>query len=263
MTARGQPVQGLAQILAGHALDLARARHQRVERAELGQPFGGGFGADFFHAGHVVHRIPHQGLKIDHQAGRHAKFGGDTCHIAALAIHGVDDGDVLVHQLAQVLVAAGHDHLDALCRSGARQGANDVVGFHTAHIQHGPAQEAHDFVDGLYLGPQIVGHGRTLGFVSRVNFIAEGGAFGIEDAGRIQGGVFLAQALHHVDHAANGARGRAGRVARHGTQVGHGVKRPVKVAGTIDQQQKRGGSHGCIVPWQTRPWERALQCRIH
>ena len=62
------------------------------------------------------------------QLRRHAELGRHAGHVALLAVHRVDQRDVLVDQLAQVLVAAGDDHLDALrarpctpaCRSRRR-----------------------------------------------------------------------------------------------------------------------------------------------
>ena len=90
-------------------------------------------------------------------------------------------------------------------------------------------------MDGRDLGAQVVRHGRALLFVLGVDRVPEGWAFGIKHASRVVAAHFFAQALHHVDHASNGPRGRARRVARYGTQVRHGVESSVQVAGAIDQ----------------------------
>jgi hypothetical protein len=82
---------------------------------------------------------------------------------------------MLVHQLAQVLVAAGDDHVDALGRRGLRQGGDHVIGLHAGHGHHLPAQQLHHLVDGLDLAAQIVGHGRARGLVLGVHLVAEGG----------------------------------------------------------------------------------------
>ena len=91
-------------------------------------------------------------------------------------------------------------------------------------------------MNGFNLGTQIVGHGAAILFVGRVNFIAKRGAFGVEHTGCIVGWKVFAQTLHHVDHAANGAGGRAAGVAWHRPQIGHGMKGSVQIAGTIHQQ---------------------------
>ena len=118
--ALGQPVERLAQVLADGALHLVRARHQRVQRAVFLQQLHGRLGADLVDAGHVVHRVAHQGLVVDHQARRHAELGLDAGDVALAVVHGVDHGDVFVDELAQVLVAAGDHGLDAALGRHAR-----------------------------------------------------------------------------------------------------------------------------------------------
>ena len=245
--ALGQPVHRLAQVLARHALDVVGVFHQLVERAVFHQPFGSRLGAHLGHAGHVVHRVAHQGLVIDHERRRHAKLCGYARHITHLAVHGVDDGDVLIDQLAQILVTARHRDLDALLRGHMGQRGDHVIGFHTRHVQHGPAHQAHQFVDGLDLAAKVIGHGAAVGLVLGVQLVAKGRAFGVEHAHGIDGGHILAQPLHHVDHAANGPCGGARRIAWHGPQIGHGMEGAVQVAGAVDQQEGRLGCVGGVV----------------
>ena len=62
-----KPGQSLAQVFTDHAADLVGMFDQVIQRAILGQPFYGGLGADFFHAGHVVYCIADQCQVIDDQ----------------------------------------------------------------------------------------------------------------------------------------------------------------------------------------------------
>ena len=101
-------------------------------------------------------------------------------------------------------------------------------------------------------------------FVFGINLVAEGGAFGIKHTGCIVCGNVLAKALHHVDHAANGARGRTGGVARYGPQIGHGMECTVQIAGAIHQQQGFLVAHTPIVPVEKpfcarMPYQKCLQ----
>ena len=105
LTASWQPIYGLAQIFTHHPFDLIGIEHQLVERAVFKQKFDRRFGAYFLHTWHIVDRVTHQNLIVQHQAGRYTKFFLYTRQVAAFAIHGVNDGDVFVHQLGQVLVA--------------------------------------------------------------------------------------------------------------------------------------------------------------
>ena len=190
---------------------------------------------------------------------RHAEFGLHAGHVAALAVHRVDDGDVAVHQLRQVLVAAADNDFNALSSGGHRQRADHVVGLDPGHVQHLPAHQAHDFVDRLDLRAQIVRHRRAVRLVLGIQRVAKGRAFGVEDTGGKIGRHLLAQALQHVDHAANGAGRRARRITRHHAQIGHRMKRAVQIAGAVHQQQGfglgRGVVHDRILPAMARwPW---------
>ena len=181
----GQPVQRFAQVFAHHAFDVAGVGHHRLQAAVFLQPLHGGFGADFGHAGHVVHGVAHQGLVVQHQVRGHTKFFLHAGQVAPLAVHGVDDGDALVDQLRQIFVAAADHHVHAPPGGQHRQGTNHVVRFHARHVEHAHAQKVHHLVDGRNLQAQIVRHGRALGFVFGVNRVAKGGAFGVKHAGHI------------------------------------------------------------------------------
>ncbi|MCY1511959.1 hypothetical protein D9M68_464030 [compost metagenome] len=250
--AQRQLVERLAQVFAGGALHFGGAFDQRIERAVFEQPFRGGLRADLGHAGHVVDRVADERLVVDHEAGRHAELGRHAGDVALLAVHRVDDGDVLVDQLAQVLVAAGHDHFDALRGRHLGERADHVVGLDIGHREHRPAQQLDHFVDGVDLAAQVVGHRRAVGLVLGVPVVAEGLAGGVEDAGRVVGAHLAAQRGHHVDHAPDRPGGRALGVAGHGAQIGHRVEGPVQVARAIDEQQRFLVGHRGILPCPDR-----------
>ena len=212
---------------------------------------------------HIVHGIAHQNLIVQHQASRYTKLFLHARQVAALAVHGVNDGDVFIHQLSQVFVAAGHNDFNAMRRAHSGQSANHVVGLYTGHIQYLPPHQTHQLMDGFNLRAQIVGHGAAILFVLGVNFVAEGGALGVKHTHRILGGNVFAQALHHVDHASDGTRGRTGRVAGYRPQIGHGMKGTVQIAGAIDQQQGFLVAHAPIVPPQTAFWADLSQQKCH
>ena len=243
-----QPFQRVAQVFTGHTLDLARTCQQGVEGAIFLQPLGGRLRAHLGDPGHVVHGVANQRLVVHHQRRGHTKFGSHTGHVTHLATHGVDDGDVFVHQLAQVLVATGDDDLGALSRCHNRQRANDVIGLHAGHHHHRPAQQPHHFVDRVDLAAQLVGHGRAIGFVGGVPLVTEGRALGVENTDSVVGRHFAAQAGHHVDHDADGTgflHRSIGQSGAHGFATGK--KGTVQIAGAVYQQQGLLG-HPRIVP---------------
>ena len=227
LAALGQPVEGGAQVLADRALDVGRARDQLVERTVLQQPFRGGLGADLGDTRHVVDRVAHERLVVQHQVWRHAEFGGDAGDVAALAAHRVDDRDVLVHQLRQVLVAARHHHLDALLRRGGRECADHVVGLDAGHHQHRPAEQPDDFMDRLDLQREVLGHRRATGLVLRIQRVAKGRALGVENAGPPSRRDLAAQGLHHRNQDTDRAGGLNGAVCQRRLPVAAGVERAV------------------------------------
>ena len=89
-------------------------RHQVIERTIFQQQLGRRFRTYLLHTRHVVHGIAHQNLIVQHEAGRDTKLFLHPSQVSALAVHGVDDGDVLVDQLGQVFVTAGHYDFDAM-----------------------------------------------------------------------------------------------------------------------------------------------------
>ena len=230
MPRSGQPVQGLAQVLADHAFDLVGVGDHFFQTAVLLKPLHGGFGADFGDAGHVVHGVTHQVLVVEHEVRGHAELFQHPGHVAPLAVHGVDDGDALIHQLRQIFVATADHHLHAALGRQHGQGADHVVRLYPRHVQYPHAQQVHDFMDGRNLQAQIVGHGGPLRFVLGVNRITKGRALGVKHAGHISSRHFFFEGLHHVDHAAHRPGGAAAGVTRHGPQVGHGVESAVQVA---------------------------------
>ena len=233
----GQPIQGLAQVLARDALDGVCSGDHAVERAMLGDPLHGRFRPHLLHTGHVVHGIPDQGQVVDDEVRWHAELGHHARHVELLVGHGVDQGDVLGHQLGHVLVAGGDHH--AVTGFGAHLGkrADGVIGLDAGHFQDGPAHQPHHLVDGLDLGAQVVGHGRTVPLVLGVPLVAEGRALGVKHAHGMFARHLVTQATQHVDHAVH----RAGGLALRPAQVGHGVESAVQVAGAVDQQQGRPG----------------------
>ncbi len=204
LAALGQPVERVAQVLADHALDLAGAGDHAVERAVFAQPLDRRLRADLGHARHIVHGVTDQRQVIDDLPGRHAELGQHAGRIERLVAHGVDQRDMVVHQLGEVLVAGRDNGADALPGGAFGQRADHVVGLHAVDHQDGPAERAHGFVDRLDLLAQVIGHRRPVLLVGGVQFVAEGLAFSVENASAILGRVVVAQLAQHVHDAVDG-----------------------------------------------------------
>ncbi|MCZ7648769.1 MAG: hypothetical protein M5U26_26510 [Planctomycetota bacterium] len=123
--------------------------------------------------------------------------------------HGVEDGDRVVHELKQILVARDDHHPVALLDRLPGQRAQDVVGLVLLDLHRRDAVTLAEFEGEGDLNAQIVGHGRALGLVAGIFFLAEGPALGVEDADQQLG---LELRLNHpelVEEAEERARGRA------------------------------------------------------
>ncbi len=234
LAALGQPVERIAQVLADHALDLAGAGDHVVERAVFAQPLDRCLRPHLGHARHVVHGVTDQRQVIDDLLGRHAELGLHAGRIERLIAHGIDQRDVVVHQLGEVLVA-GRDHgADALPGGAFGQRADHVIGLHAVDYQDGPAERAHGFVDGLDLLAQVIGHRRPVLLVGGVQLVAERLAFSVENASAILGRVVVAQLAQHVHDAVDGPRRKPFSIA----QVGQCMISTVQITRAIDEQQR-------------------------
>lgn len=189
------------------------------------------------HAGDVVDLVAHQREEVDDQVRRNAELLGDAVHIQRLVLHGVDQGDVLVHQLGHVLVAGRDDGVTPGFGRHARQGADDVIGLDTFHAQQWQAKGTHAGMQRLDLQAQVIRHRRTLGLVLGVHVVAEGLALGIEDHCHGAVRVLANQALEHVDHALH----RAGGQALGGGQRRQSMKGTIEIGRSIDENDRRGG----------------------
>ena len=171
--------------------------------------------------------------------GAHTKLVFDAGFIEHIAIHGVHTHDVWRHQLRHVFVASRDDHFAALRFSLHCQRADDIVGFHAADAQHGPAHLRHQILDLRGLAAQFVGHRRARCLVIGIHLIAKRRAFGIEHAcGVIVRKVYW-QAFEHIEHAKQSACGfAAGR-----RQGRHRMECAVEVRRAVDQKQ---GFHGVV-----------------
>ena len=108
----------LQPLAIGGALDLVGVGEDRLHRPELPDQVARALLPDAGHAGDVVDGVPHQGQDVHHALGRHAEL---LLHHLAVVHHrprafaaGVQDQDVVAHQLQQVLVA--RDHHDFVSR---------------------------------------------------------------------------------------------------------------------------------------------------
>ena len=188
-----QPVQRLAQVLAGNAFDRRGGGDHAVERTKVGDPLRGGLWADFFDARNVVDAVAHQRQVVDDALRRNAKLGLDAGDVERFIAHRVDQRDVLVDELRKVFVAGGDHHTMAAVRCERRQRSDRVVGFDAGHRQHRPTEQRHRLVDRVDLLHQRVGHGGALRLVLRVPLIAKRWAFRIEHTRRVLRVELLAQ----------------------------------------------------------------------
>ena len=108
----------LQPLAVGGPLHLVALVEHRLQRAELADQVARALVADAGHAGDVVHRVAHERQHVHHALGRHAQLLLDLLAVVEDGAHalaaGVQDQDVVVHELQQVLVARDHHHLEAL-----------------------------------------------------------------------------------------------------------------------------------------------------
>src|SRR5262249_39810015 len=117
-------LQYLSQL---RALHLVQARQHGFDAAELGHEFFGGLLPYAWHPGDVVRAVTHKPQYIDDALWPDTKTLPYLGYANTLVFHGVQDGRVFCHQLAQVLVTAYQHDIVALSLEASGQGAQDVV----------------------------------------------------------------------------------------------------------------------------------------
>ena len=183
------------------------------------QQSGGGFLSHSRHTGNVVDLVAHQRQQINDQRRRYAEFVDDTVVIHGCVVHGVDQRDVVVNQLRHVLIAGRDHHLSPTARGLDGQRADDVVCLDTPNTNQRQAHGANGVVDRLDLLAQLIRHGRAIGFVLRVDVVAEGGTLGIEYHDHLITRVIGHQLADHADDPFGRARVQALRVRERGQGV--------------------------------------------
>ena len=204
-----QLFQAGAQVLADLALDLIGVGHEFVQGAVLPQPFGRGLGSALGHSGNVVRGVAHEGQVIDDLLRPDAELLHHAIGIQVTVAHGVNEADMIVHQLGHVLVAGGHQGGHALLRRLAGQSADDVVRLNPLHHQQGQAHGLDDIVQTVDLGFQILRRRGAVGLVLVVQLIAKGLAGRIEHHRHVPGLVILDELAQHVHHPHDGPGGLA------------------------------------------------------
>ncbi|MDR6205547.1 hypothetical protein QF025_004267 [Paraburkholderia graminis] len=226
-----QKVERASQIVSYRTFDLVRMCDDAIQRLILRQPFERGFRPAFLDARHVVDGIADQRQVVDNALRRHAEFGEHAGTVELFVGHRIDEGDMIRHELRQILVTSRHDHVHAaLFRLGGKR-ADHVVGFHAVDHQKRPAERAHGHVNRLDLPRQIVGHGGTIRLIVGIPVVAKRFALGVEHARAILCCDFLAHAPQHVDHPVERTRGTTVGPA----QIRHRMVGPVQITRTVDQ----------------------------
>jgi hypothetical protein len=202
-----QHSKAVTQVFAGFAFHAIGLRHQRLQRTKFLQPFRRGFRPNALHARNIVDAVTHQRQIVHDPFRRHTEFGDHRVAIHDRVGHGVDQRDALVHQLGDVLVTGGDQHVHAGIGRALRQRSDDVIGLDPRFAQQRQAKRAHQCVQRFDLQAQIIRHGGAVGLVFGIDGITEGTARRIEDHGDVRGRVGLHQLLQHVDHALDGTVG--------------------------------------------------------
>ena len=183
------------------ACDLVQVGIDVIHAAQPLQQCQGGFLPDTRHTGNIVHLVAHQGQKIDDQLRGNAKLLQHPRLIHDSFSHGVNQRHMRVNQLGHILIARGDNHIEALLTGLTRQGANHIIGLHPGFTNKGQAHGFDNFVYGLDLLAQLIGHGRTVCFVIRIHVIPEGFSLGVKNSHQRALGVVLLQPPEHIDHA--------------------------------------------------------------
>ena len=199
------------------------------------QQAGGGLGANARNAGNVVGRVTHQRQIVDDLLRSDAEFLLNALDVHRATGHGVDQGNVAVHQLRHVFVTGRDHHRAAGGRAAAGQGADHVIGLDALDAQQREAKSDHALMQRLDLQAHVIGHARAVGLVFGVHLIAKRPTLGVENHRKWAVRVLLAQAFEHVQHALH----RTGGQAFGGGQRWQRVEGAIQIRRTVHQDEGR------------------------
>ncbi len=167
------------------------------------QPFCRRFRADFRYAGNIVDGVAYQGQVVDNLFRLDPEFVDNALNIHARVGHGVFKDYMFCDQLRHILVAGGNNHVIALLLGVLRQGSQHIVGFHAGLDNQRQTHRTNQVVQRGNLHPQIIRHGRSMGFVLIVKLIAKGFTRCIEDHGDVVAVIVGDQFAQHIADAVN------------------------------------------------------------
>nr|BFF24937.1 hypothetical protein GCM10025732_29020 [Glycomyces mayteni] len=154
-------VEVVAQALPGLAGDLVGLGDEAVEGAVLGDPLGGGLGADAGDAGEVV------GLLADERGEVAVAGGGDAVLLLdglgrvpgefGDALDRVEEGRVLVDELDGVAVARGDERGEPGGLALGGEGGDDVVCLEGVLGEPGDAEGVEELLDDGDLALELLG----------------------------------------------------------------------------------------------------------
>ena len=217
-------------------LDLLGPRQHGLQVAVFGDQLGRRLDADAGDTGHVVGRIPGQGLHLDHLVGADAEFLHHLLGPDFAALHGVQHDHAVADQLHQVLVRRDDGDLGAGFLGLTGIGGDQVVGLEAVHVDAGDAEGRGRLADEGELGNQFVRRRRPVGLVFGIDVAAKGLAGAVEHHRHVVG-VGIGDKLHHH------AREAEDRIDRRPVGAGHrrqGMEGAEDETGTVDQEDVLG-----------------------
>ena len=241
----------LAELVPGLALDLVDPVDELGQRAEVGDPLGGGLLPHPGDVGQVVAGVAANRGEVRILRRGEAVLGddllrGEAGHLGD-ATTGHQRGDMRVDQLQHVAVARDDEHVHARVDRLAGQRGDDVVGLVTRHRQVRDAQCVEHLEDQAELAAEIAWGFLAVRLVLDVLLVPERWLAPVERDRHV--GRLLV--LQHLDEHRGEAVDRVGRLPGGGGEVrGQGEEGPVGEGVPVQQQEpavRAGLCLSCLV----------------
>ena len=157
----------------------------------------------------VVDLVAHERQIVDDALRIHAVLFKDPLSVVARAAHRVDERHVIGDHLRKVLVARGNHNVHARFFTFDGKRGKHIVGLNARNLQQGNPLELDELENRRDLHAQLVGHGRTIGLVLRIDVVTKILSGCIKNAGRKIGLDDVKDRLEHPVEALD----RSGRLA--------------------------------------------------
>jgi len=204
------------------------------------------------HSRDVIGRIPRKPLNIDHLVRLNPKFFLNGLKTNGAIFHGIPNSGLVGDQLHKILVPGDDNDRITLLFGQACCGPDEIISFKPRHFYDRQIECRGNLFDIRQLNHHVFRHGRPVGLVIFIHFMAKSGSFGIKK----HGDIFRGTVFHELHEHAGKSENRIGRKSPGIGESPDGMVSAINIGSTVDEIEGLFFFHlePCTSLWRCRPF---------